>query len=82
MSEKMRCARCGKRFKQTNKKQVFCADCLAKERLAFFQAQMREAETLDDEREIPQVKSGGRFVRGRYGRSGVALENALPPLTF
>jgi len=34
MSEKMRCARCGKRFKQTNKKQVFCADCLAKERLA------------------------------------------------
>ncbi|HEY7340940.1 MAG TPA: FYVE zinc finger domain-containing protein [Ktedonobacterales bacterium] len=34
MSEKMRCAHCGKRFKQTNKKQVFCADCLAKERLA------------------------------------------------
>ncbi|HEU4782051.1 MAG TPA: hypothetical protein VFS83_01795, partial [Ktedonobacterales bacterium] len=34
MSEKMRCAQCGKRFKQTNKKQVLCADCLAKERLA------------------------------------------------
>jgi hypothetical protein len=34
MSEKMRCAHCGKRFKQTNKKQVLCADCLAKERLA------------------------------------------------
>lgn len=34
MSEKMRCARCGKRFKQSNKKQVLCADCLAKERLA------------------------------------------------
>lgn len=34
MSEKMKCARCGKRFKQTNKKQVFCADCLAKERVA------------------------------------------------
>ncbi len=33
MSEKMRCAHCGKRFKQTNKKQVLCADCLAKERL-------------------------------------------------
>ncbi len=27
MSEKMKCARCGKRFKQTNKKQVFCAEC-------------------------------------------------------
>lgn len=34
MAEKMRCAHCGKRFKQTNKKQVLCADCLAKERLA------------------------------------------------
>ena len=34
MSEKMKCARCGKRFKQTNKKQVFCADCLTKERVA------------------------------------------------
>jgi hypothetical protein len=34
MSEKMKCARCGKRFKQANKKQVFCADCLAKERVA------------------------------------------------
>lgn len=34
MSEKMKCPRCGKRFKQTNKKQVFCADCLAKERAA------------------------------------------------
>ncbi len=34
MSEKMKCAHCGKRFKQTNKKQVLCADCLAKERLA------------------------------------------------
>lgn len=34
MSEKMKCARCSKRFKQANKKQVFCADCLAKERVA------------------------------------------------
>lgn len=34
MSEKMKCARCGKRFKQSNKKQVFCNDCLAKERAA------------------------------------------------
>jgi hypothetical protein len=34
MAEKMKCARCGKRFKQANRKQVFCADCLAKERLA------------------------------------------------
>src|SRR5690348_1757804 len=34
MAEKMRCAHCGKRFKQSNKKQVLCADCLAKERLA------------------------------------------------
>lgn len=34
MSEKMKCARCGKRFKQANRKQVYCADCLAKERAA------------------------------------------------
>ncbi|HEU5349851.1 MAG TPA: hypothetical protein VFU63_14670 [Ktedonobacterales bacterium] len=34
MPEKLRCARCGKRFKQANKKQIFCADCLAKERAA------------------------------------------------
>ena len=34
MSEKMKCARCGKRFKQANRKQVMCADCLAKERAA------------------------------------------------
>ena len=34
MSEKMKCARCGKRFKQTNKKQVFCAECLAQDRAA------------------------------------------------
>lgn len=34
MAEKMKCARCGKRFKQANRKQVFCADCLAKERQA------------------------------------------------
>jgi hypothetical protein len=30
----MKCPRCGKRFKQANHKQVFCADCLAKERQA------------------------------------------------
>lgn len=34
MSEKMKCPRCGRRFKQTNKKQVLCAECLAKERAA------------------------------------------------
>jgi hypothetical protein len=34
MPEKMKCARCGKRFKQTNKKQVFCAECLAQDRAA------------------------------------------------
>ena len=34
MSERMKCARCGKRFKQTNKKQVFCAECLAQDRAA------------------------------------------------
>jgi len=30
----MKCARCGKRFKQTNKKQVFCTECLAQDRAA------------------------------------------------
>lgn len=32
MADKMKCAQCGKRFKQGNKKQVLCGDCLAKER--------------------------------------------------
>jgi hypothetical protein len=34
MAERLKCANCGKRFKQANRKQVLCADCLAKERQA------------------------------------------------
>lgn len=34
MAERLKCANCGKRFKQANRKQVLCPDCLAKERQA------------------------------------------------
>ena len=44
MSDKLKCPRCGKRFKQANRKQVFCADCLAKERQAKKNAPVTTAE--------------------------------------
>lgn len=44
MSDRMKCPRCGKRFKQANRKQVFCADCLAKERQAKKSAPVTTAE--------------------------------------
>lgn len=69
MSEKMKCAHCGKRFKQTNKKQVFCADCLTKERLA-----KKNAPTL--------VQSGGGAATRPGARTtapAITIVQATPP---
>lgn len=69
MSEKMRCAHCGKRFKQTNKKQVLCADCLAKERLA--------------RRNAPALAQSGSGVATRPGAGmaapAITIVQATPP---
>ena len=62
MAEKMKCARCGKRFKQANRKQVFCADCLAKERQA--------------KKNAPTLVVGGQNSGGLARPSGANLESA------
>ncbi len=54
---------------------------VAKARLQFFEEQCERAETLDDENEVPQQLTSGRFVRGRYGRGTLNLEQGLPPFT-
>jgi hypothetical protein len=65
MSEKMRCAHCGKRFKQTNKKQVLCADCLAKERLA--------------KKNAPALTQSGSGVAVRTPAPAITIIQATPP---
>ena len=69
MSEKMRCAHCGKRFKQANKKQVLCADCLAKERLA--------------RKNAPAHAQAGSGVAARQGAGApapaITIVQATPP---
>ena len=62
MAEKMKCARCGKRFKQANRKQVFCADCLAKERQA--------------KKNAPILVAGGQNSGGLARPSGAHLESS------
>ena len=62
MAEKMKCARCGKRFKQANRKQVFCADCLAKERQA--------------KKNAPALVAGGQSSSGLARPSGAHLESS------
>ena len=65
MSEKMKCAHCGKRFKQTNKKQVLCADCLAKERLA--------------RKNAPALAQTGSGVAARTPAPTITIVQATPP---
>lgn len=47
---------------------------VAAKKLELFQIQCREAETLDDERDVPRVLNSGRFVSARYGRSNYSRE--------
>lgn len=65
MSEKMKCAHCGKRFKQTNKKQVLCADCLAKERLA--------------KKNAPALAQTGSGAAARTTAPTITIVQATPP---
>lgn len=41
---------------------------VAKAKLELWRLACREAETLDDERDVPKVTRGGRFVRSRWSR--------------
>lgn len=52
---------------------------VAKERLAFYQMQSKEAQNLDDERDQPRVVNTGRFVSGRYGRGGSLSDPQIAP---
>ena len=52
---------------------------IAAARFKFWQDQLQEAEEQDDTREVPQIKTGGRLTRGRYGRGTLDLEQAMPP---
>jgi hypothetical protein len=47
---------------------------VAARKLEFYERQCREAETLDDERDVPRVLNSGRFVSARYGRSNYSRE--------
>ena len=72
MAEKMKCARCGKRFKQANRKQVFCADCLAKERQA-----KKNAPTL-----VVGAQNSGGLARpsgANLESAGITIVQATPP---
>lgn len=51
----------------------------AKEKLEFFQLQCRQAESLDDERDMPRVKKSGRFVSARYSRRSQDFIDILLP---
>jgi hypothetical protein len=50
----------------------------AAKKLELFQLHCREAETLDDERDVPRVINTGRFVAARYGRSQRSREEGWP----
>ena len=71
MSDRMKCPRCGKRFKQANRKQVFCADCLAKERQAKKNAPPGAAPA-------GHGASAGAGQSGA-GSAGITIVQATPP---
>lgn len=74
MSEKMKCARCGKRFRQTNKKQVFCAECQSKERAAKKTGPQLVPSTAGN------TTSGGlRRPETSAQPSGITIVQATPP---
>lgn len=55
---------------------------IAKAKLEFYEMQCKEAEILDDTRDVPRVQNASRFVSGRFGvrgSRGIAAEEAWPP---
>lgn len=52
---------------------------VAAERLKAYQTACADAQALDDERDVPQRRYSGKFVRGRYGRGTLDFEQAWTP---
>jgi hypothetical protein len=74
MSEKMKCPRCGRRFKQANKKQVLCAECLAKDRVAKKHAPQLISSTAGQSlSNLPRRPEAGAMS------SGVTIVQTTPP---
>lgn len=74
MAEKMKCARCGKRFKQGNKKQVLCAECLAQERAA-----KKSAPQLIRPYTGYAVNSAPNHLDSGARTSGITIVETTPP---
>lgn len=76
MADKMKCAQCGKRFKQANKKQVLCGDCLAKERAG----RKKGPQLVPSSAASAYAQSGSPRRQDTETRpSGITIVQATPP---